>query len=122
MFAVLRLHQMPVGPGGIAIADDDIGRNEFAVGQFHATGTPVLHADAGDRRAVADGHTTPFKQFDQLPHDGTRAAHGRVHAPAPLQRVNERIHASDRVRIATDQQRVKTHDDTQLGVLDVLGH
>ena len=95
VLAVLRLHQVPVGPSGVAIADHDVGGNKFAISQLHTSGAAAFDTDAGDRRVVADGHIARLQQMDQFAHDGAGAAHGRVHAPAPLQRMDECIHASD---------------------------
>ena len=119
---VLWLDQVLVGPGRVAVADHDVGGHHLAAGQHHAGGGAVVYLDTGDSGVVADGDVALLQQVDQGLDNGTGAAHGRVHAPAPLQDVDERVHAGDRKRVATDEQGVKAHDDAQLGVLNVLGH
>ena len=120
MLAVLRLHKVPISPGRVAIADHDVGGDKFAAGQLHALGTTAFDAYAGNRCVVANRNIARLQQIDQFTHDSARTTHGRMHAPAPLECMDERVHASDRIRIAADEQWMKAHDDTQLGVLDVL--
>ena len=36
--------------------------------------------------------------------------------------MDERVNAGDRIGVAANEQRMKTHDDAQLGMLDVLRH
>ena len=95
MLAVLRLNEIAVGPRGVAIADHNVGRQVFTIGQLNAFGTPIFHPNACDGRVVPNGHFSLFQKLHQFTHNGAGATHGRVHAPATLQRMNERVNASD---------------------------
>ena len=95
MASVLWLDQVLVRPGGVAIADHDVGGYNLAAVQDHAGGGAVVHLNACDSGVVADGNVALLQQVHQGLHDGTRAAHGRVHAPAPFQNVDERVNAGD---------------------------
>ena len=89
MTAVLRGHQVFVGPGRVAIADHNVGGYELAIGQFHALGGAVFHPDLCDRAVVANGYLALLEQMDQGLDNGPSAAHGRVNTPATLQHMDE---------------------------------
>ena len=121
-FSVLRFNQIFVGPCGICIAHHNIRRNELAVGQFNPDSCAIFNTYTRHRGVVANGDVAGLYQIYQGFHDGACATHGGMHTPAVFQNMDQRINTGDRKRIATDQQGVKTHHDTQLRVLDVLRH
>ena len=113
---------MAVGPGGVGIANHDVGRDELAVGQFNTACPPLFDADARHRRVVADGNPTVGQKLHQFTHNRASAAHRRMHTPTTFQRMNKRIDTSHRIGVPANQQRVKAHDDTQLGMPNMLRH
>ena len=122
MAAMLGCDQMFVGPCGVGIAHHNVGGHEATVLQLHAHGFVVLNADRRDGRVVMNGNTAAFQQTHQALHDGAGAAHGRMHTPGALQRIDQGIGAGDRKRIAANQQGVKAQHDAQFVVADVFGH
>ncbi len=54
--------------------------------------------------------------------DGSRAAHGVVHAPFALQVVNECVDGGGLKWVAADEQGVETEHAPEHGVFDVLRH
>ena len=81
--------QMAVGPCGIGVADNDICAYQFAIFQFDRNSLAVFDANLGDGRVVANRHSAVFEQCHQGIDNGAGATHGRVHAPALLQDMNQ---------------------------------
>jgi hypothetical protein len=71
-----------------------------------------------DFRVVADRAALAFDQVDQAGYHRTGAAHGEMHAPAPLQIRDQRVDGAGGKRVAADQQRMEAEDDPQAFVLD----
>ena len=95
MAAMLGCDQMFVGPCGVGIAHHNVGGHEATVLQLHAHGFVVLNADRRDGRVVMNGNTAAFQQTHQALHDGAGAAHGRMHTPGALQRIDQGIGTGD---------------------------
>ena len=95
MFAMLGSDQIFVSPSSVCIADHNVGRNEFAVGQFNTTGFAVFNANLRHWRIAGQLNAARFQQAHHALHDGARTAHGRVNAPCALQRINQCISGRD---------------------------
>ena len=75
---------MLVGPSCVGIGHHDVGRYKFAIAQGDAGGATVLNFNSAHGSIQTNVHPALLQQLHQPFHNGSRAAHGRVHTPSPL--------------------------------------
>jgi hypothetical protein len=71
--AVLWLNQMATGPGGVAVANHNVGCDEPSTSQFNTARPTAFDTDTGHRRVVADRDLAVAQQLDQFTHTGADA-------------------------------------------------
>ena len=76
MLTVLRLNQVAVSPRGVAIANNNVSRQVFSIGQLNALGTAALHTNARHGCVVTNGDLALIEQLHQFAHNRAGAAHG----------------------------------------------
>ena len=88
-FAVLRVDQVLIGPGGVCIADNDVGRQCFTACKCDATSASICDFDATNFSASAQTAAHVFDQIHQAVDQSPGTAHSPVHAIASLERIDE---------------------------------
>ena len=118
--AMRRRQQLAVGPGGIRIRNDDIGRDRLAGYQPHAGGGALFHRDLGNLCVAAQLAALALDQANQPLHQPPGSAHGKMHPPTPLQEGDQAVDAARAERVAADQQRMEAEHHAQTGIADVF--